>query len=190
MSERIKLIDVLKAVSIVAVVLYHVGICHMGYLGVDVFFVIAGYLTTKQVYTKIVNNRFKYTKFVLYKTIRLLPLVVVLNISCLVIGFFWMLPNDYEAVSKSVIASNFMSENILSYRNIGNYWDVWNEYKPQMHLWYLGVLFKFYLIYPIFVKFFNIVQIKTKKAQAAVVCVGGIVTYNNIIYSKLFADFL
>ncbi len=60
-----------------------------------------------------------------------------------------MLPDDYENLSQSVIASNFLSTNILSSITSKNYWNALNDYKPLMHMWYLGILAQFYLIFPI-----------------------------------------
>lgn len=64
-------------------------------------------------------------------------------------GFFAMLPDDYENLSQSVIATNFFGNNILSAITTGNYWDVVNDFKPLMHTWYVGVVMQFYLFYPI-----------------------------------------
>ena len=64
-------------------------------------------------------------------------------------GFYTMLPDDYENLSQSVIATNGFGNNILAAITTGNYWDVSNDYKPLMHTWYVGVLMQFYLFYPI-----------------------------------------
>lgn len=65
------------------------------------------------------------------------------------LGYFVMLPDDYENLSESVIASNSFANNFLSAITTRNYWDVTNEFKPLMHTWYVGVLMQFYLIYPL-----------------------------------------
>ena len=59
-----------------------------------------------------------------------------------------MLPDDYENLSQSVIATNLFGNNILSAITTKNYWDVVNDYKPLMHTWYFGVVMQFYLVYP------------------------------------------
>lgn len=151
---RIKYIDVLKAFAIIAVVFYHAGIMTYGYLGVDVFLVIAGYLTTRSLYSKMTafgalngGGRF-YLNFVLNRIIRLLPPLLVAGLFCMAMGFITMLPDDYENLSQSVIASSFFGNNILSAITTENYWDISNEYKPLMHTWYVGVVMQFYLVYP------------------------------------------
>lgn len=142
---RIKYLDVLKAFAIIVVVLYHAGILTYGYLGVDVFLVVAGYLTTRSLY----KGEIKYFSFEINRVARLLPPLLLAGIVCVLVGYFAMLPDDYENLSLSVIATNFFGNNILAALTTKNYWDVVNEYKPLMHTWYVGVLMQFYLVYPI-----------------------------------------
>ena len=60
-----------------------------------------------------------------------------------------MLPDDYENLSQSVVASNLLSQNILSYITVSDYWSAVNDFKPLMHLWYVGILAEFYIIVPL-----------------------------------------
>ncbi len=136
-------IDVLKAFAIIAVILFHLGICPLGYLGVDVFFVIAGYFTIKSLNK--LSNSSDYVRFIKKRTFRLWPLIVIAGIFCIIWGYFFMMPDDYENLAQSVVASNFFANNILQCITTGNYWDVVNDYKPLMQMWYVGVLFQFYL---------------------------------------------
>lgn len=148
---RIKYIDVLKAIAIIAVALYHTGLMEYGYLGVDLFLVIAGYLTTRSLYSKIAlsgGGRF-YLNFEISRVIRLLPPLLVAGAFCMALGFFVMLPDDYENLSQSVIATNFFGNNILAAITTKDYWNIVNEYKPLMHTWYVGVVMQFYLVYPV-----------------------------------------
>lgn len=151
---RIKYIDVLKAFAIIAVVLYHTGILTYGYLGVDLFLVIAGYLTTKSLYFKLyVSNEHNengfYVKFEISRILRLLPPLLVAAVFCMLLGFFVMLPDDYENLSESIIATNCFANNILAAITTKDYWDISNEYKPLMHTWYVGVMMQFYIVYPL-----------------------------------------
>lgn len=140
--------DVLKAVAIISVVLYHLGICEFGYLGVDVFLVIAGYFTTKSVDKQIVGGG-RYLPFVANRFFRLLPLLMLAGIVCLLFGLFFMLPDDYENVAQSVVATNLFANNILQSITTKNYWATVNEYKPLMHTWYVGLLMQFYITIPL-----------------------------------------
>jgi peptidoglycan/LPS O-acetylase OafA/YrhL len=142
-------IDALKGLSIIAVVLYHIGLLKSGYLGVDIFFVINGFLIIPGLCSRVGSNEFRYFAFLRKRVIRLLPLVVLASMACLIIGYFGMLPDNYENLAESVAASNLFSENILSAITTKNYWNAANDYKPLMHLWYVGVLFEFYLVFPI-----------------------------------------
>lgn len=142
-------LDSLKGISIIAVVLFHMGLLNSGYLGVDAFFVINGFLIVPSVIRKINQADFSFVGFIEKRIVRLLPLIVLASIAALVLGYFLMLPDHYENLAQSVIAGNLFSENILSAITTKNYWDVVNEYKPLMHLWYVGILFEFYIVFPL-----------------------------------------
>lgn len=142
-------IDIIKGLAIIAVVLYHMGLAPSGYLGVDVFFVINGFLIVPKVVFAIEEDKFRYLEFLEKRIVRLLPLMLLLTMLVLIVGYFGMLPDDYENLCESVVATNFLSNNILGSITAKNYWDVWNDFKPLMHTWYIGVLFEFYLLFPI-----------------------------------------
>lgn len=142
-------LDALKGIAIIAVVLFHMGLLKSGYLGVDAFFVINGILVIPSVIKKISQSEFSFFSFMEKRIVRLLPLIVLASAVALSLGYFLMLPDHYENLAQSVIAGNLLSENILSAITTKNYWDVVNEYKPLMHLWYVGVLFEFYIVFPI-----------------------------------------
>lgn len=140
--------DVLKALAIIAVVLYHLGTCEYGYLGVDIFLVIAGYFTSKSIDKQIVI-RGGYLPYVSNRLFRLWPLLLIAGIVILAWGWMLMLPDDYENMAQSVIATNFFGNNVLQAITTKNYWDVVNEYKPLMHTWYVGLLMQFYVVVPL-----------------------------------------
>ena len=171
---RIKYIDVLKAFAIIAVVLYHTGLMTYGYLGVDLFLVIAGFLTTKSLYAKMIipDNPVEggfYVKFEISRIIRLLPSLLVAGIICMLLGFFVMLPDEYENLSQSVIATNGFGNNILSAITTKNYWDISNDYKPLMHTWYVGVLMQLYFFYPILFLFARLDKKNSRKTLLTII---------------------
>ena len=149
-THRIDL-DILKGLCIIAVVLYHMGLVPSGYLGVDVFFVINGFFIVPKIIADVDEGKFQYVSFLEKRVMRLLPLILLLSAIVLAIGYMGMLPDDYENLCESVVATNFLSGNILGSITTRNYWDVWNDFKPLMHTWYIGVLFQFYLLFPIIV---------------------------------------
>ncbi|WP_197086667.1 acyltransferase family protein [Sphingobacterium sp. IITKGP-BTPF85] len=142
-------IDGLRAVAVISVIIFHLGFLPFGYLGVDVFFVISGYLITKIIYTETVSDSFSIVEFYLRRIRRIIPLVLFVIIIALCIGIPVMLPDDLENLSQSIIATNFMANNILLLITTGNYWDAVNEFKPLMHTWSLGVEEQFYFIVPL-----------------------------------------
>lgn len=145
-------IDVLKGFSIIAVVSYHLSIFPTGYLGVDVFFVISGYLIASSLKRDLsLDNKCKGYFFFLNKRLkRLFPLIALATASCFLFGLcIGMLPDDYENLCETVVASNLMSNNILSSITIRDYWAVKTSYQPLMHFWYIGILFEYYLILPL-----------------------------------------
>lgn len=144
-------LDILKGIAILAVVIYHMGFLKSGYLGVDIFLLINGFFVIPSIYNKVKNNEFKYFDFLKNKYIRLAPLVIMACIIVMIIGFIGMLPDDYENLTQSVIASLGFSQNILSAITTKDYWNIINEYKPLMHFWYIGILMEFYIVIPLII---------------------------------------
>lgn len=141
-SMRIKSIDILKTIAIIAVVLYHIGLVPNGYLGVEIFYVISGYLFLKGNKENISSGTFKPMNFILKKLSAFWPLIVLGSVISLIVGYFVMLPDDYENLAESVIASNMYANNILQALTTRNYWNTTNAFKPLMHTWYISVLFQ------------------------------------------------
>lgn len=149
MAMRKGYYDVLKAIAIIAVVLYHLGTCEFGYLGVDVFLVIAGYFTAKSIENQIIRGGGIF-QFLLNRAFRLWPLLLLAGVVCLIYGWVMMLPDNFENTAQSVVATNFFGNNILESITTKNYWDVCNDYKPLMHTWYVGLLMQYYVLVPLF----------------------------------------
>ncbi len=148
-KRRDAAIDMLKWISIAAVVLYHMGVLKSGYLGVDCFFVVGGFLTMPRIIKGVETGEFRFFTYLRGRLVRLLPSVLLASVVSLLIGFVLWLPNDYENLSESVVASVLFSNNILAGITTKNYWDVINEYKPLMHMWYLGILMEYYVLTPL-----------------------------------------
>lgn len=155
-SSRQAYLDVLKAIAIIAVVLYHSGLVKYGYLGVDIFLVLSGFLVTKSLDRRILpsdhaggEKRCGYVMFLSSRVLRLLPVLLVAGLVTMAVGWFTMLPDDYENLSESVVATNLFANNILSAITTGDYWNIANDYKPLMHTWYVGLLLQICLVYPL-----------------------------------------
>lgn len=158
-------LDALKGLCIIAVILFHAGLLRSGFLGVDAFFVINGYLIIPSIFKHIEDNSFSYVEFLKKRVIRLYPLVLVVCALSLVLGAFFMLPFEYERLARSVITSSLLSENLRSALTFGNYWEILNDYSPLFHLWYVGILFEFYVIFPIIILFLSLVAKKSNKEE-------------------------
>lgn len=156
-------LDLLKCLAIIAVVFYHIGWLQTGYLGVDVFFVINGFFILPIILKQISGGEFQYVGFLLKRVMRLWPLTLLASAVTLAIGACGMLPDDFENLSQSVIATDLMSTNILSAITTKNYWDVVNEYKPLMHFWYVGILIEFYILMPLVLLLVNGISKLLKK---------------------------
>ena len=144
-------LDFLKGLAIVAVAFYHFDAwLPYGYLGVDVFFVISGFLFVKSLSKSFKENTFNYWSFLIKKIVRLWPLILIVSAVAVVCGYFLMLPDDYENLAESAVASTLFANNILQAITTKNYWDIVNLYKPLMHMWYVDVLMQAYVILPLF----------------------------------------
>lgn len=138
----------LRAIAVIAVIIFHCGFLPNGYLGVDVFLVISGFLITKIIYADFLEDKYTVAVFYERRFRRIIPLVLLTVTVVLILGLLFMLPDDLENLSQSVIATNFFGNNVLQYLTVGDYWDVWNDYKPLLHTWSLGVEEQFYVIFP------------------------------------------
>lgn len=147
--ERRNDIDLLKGIAIIAVVFYHVGLLPYGFLGVEIFLVVSGYLLIPKLTIQISSGNYKYFPWLFKRLYRIWPITLVASIVSLVLGYFLMIPDRYENLAESVVASNLFSNNILSAITTKNYWDTSNEYKPLMQMWYLGIVAQFYVLFPL-----------------------------------------
>ena len=120
-------IDAIKGFAILCVVLYHLGLLQYGYLGVDVFLVIAGFLTAKSILKSYDRNYFSYWDFICKRVDRILPIVLVASLVALLIGIPTMLPDDLENLAQSVVATTFFANNVLQCITTKNYWDLFEK---------------------------------------------------------------
>ena len=141
-------LDCLKGLAIMAVVLYHAGWCKSGYLGVDLFLVLNGYLVVPKVMNEIETERFSYFHFLEKKIFRLLPLVLLVSGLSLAVGYWGMLPHDLRFLSEESVAASVFMNNVLQAVTTQNYWAAIYQ-KVLMHTWFLGVLVQFYVVFPL-----------------------------------------
>lgn len=145
-------INGLRAYAVTLVVLFHFGITGFsaGFIGVDLFFVISGFLMTNIVIKGMEQGNFSLLDFYLARGIRIVPALFVISTIVIILGWFFLLPTDYRALAKHTLSSiNFFS-NIVYWRESG-YFDTDSHNKALLHTWSLSVEWQFYLIFPIIV---------------------------------------
>ncbi|SMQ28526.1 Peptidoglycan/LPS O-acetylase OafA/YrhL, contains acyltransferase and SGNH-hydrolase domains [Pseudomonas helmanticensis] len=143
-------IDGLRAVAVIAVVLFHFGVPGFtgGFVGVDVFFVISGYLITSIIWNQRQAGRFSFVEFWARRARRILPALFAMIIAVLAVGWFLLAPKDYEELGRSVRYQVLFVSNILFMRQDG-YFDVASDLKPMLHTWSLAVEEQFYILFPL-----------------------------------------
>jgi peptidoglycan/LPS O-acetylase OafA/YrhL len=144
-------IDGLRALAVVPVILFHAGFQDFsgGFVGVDVFFVISGYLITSIILSEKQAGIFSLTAFYERRARRILPALFVVMVACWPFAWLWMQPIDMKDFSESLIAVSSFASNILFWQKIG-YFDSAVELKPLLHTWSLAVEEQYYLLFPIF----------------------------------------
>ncbi|AOA58355.1 acyltransferase family protein [Acinetobacter larvae] len=144
-------INGLRAYAVLFVVLFHFGIGGFGagFIGVDIFFVISGYLMTKIIMQGLEAQRFSLLRFYSNRGIRIIPALVVLCIALLFYGWFFLIASEYQTLAKDIISSLSFSSNIFYWLNAG-YFDSSSHQKLLLHSWSLSVEWQFYLLLPIF----------------------------------------
>jgi len=147
-------IDGLRAVAVLPVILFHAGfeLFGGGYVGVDVFFVISGYLITSIILRERETGSFSLASFYERRARRILPALFLIMLLCLVPAWWLMLPGELENFGASLIATSAFASNILFWQTSG-YFDGATELKPLLHTWSLGIEEQFYLGFPLLVAF-------------------------------------
>jgi len=143
-------IDGLRAVSIVFVVVFHAfpNVFPGGFVGVDVFFVISGFLITGLIAKDLQNDCFSLVDFYAKRIRRIFPSLAVMLASCLLLGWFVLLSKEFSALGKHVAAGSLYVSNFVL-QNEAGYFDSTSEWKPLLHLWSLAIEEQFYLLWPL-----------------------------------------
>src|SRR5690554_1450583 len=146
-------IDGLRAIAVLAVVFFHIDPSWVpgGFVGVDIFFVISGFLITGNILREVSSpGGFSWREFYRRRALRILPVLFCLVLVCLFVGHFLLLPDDLEDMSWSALSAVFSVPNIyFTYFLDVSYFADDSSLKPLLHLWSLGVEEQFYLFWPI-----------------------------------------
>lgn len=143
-------IDGLRAIAVLAVVLYHYGIGGLrgGFVGVDVFFVISGYLITGIIHSEMERGEFTLARFYERRARRIFPALFAMLLATMVAGWWLLLPSDFAWLGKASMATVLFVSNVLYMLNSG-YFDSSSDFNPLLHTWSLGVEEQFYLGLPL-----------------------------------------
>jgi len=143
-------IDGLRAVAVLMVVFYHAfpDFISGGYIGVDVFFVISGYIITLKLLESIESKKFSIFDFYLKRIRRIYPVLLLVVSITVCAGYFILYPDELRLLYKYAASSNLFVTNLVAMRDAG-YFDVNAYYKPLLHIWSLGVEEQFYIVFPL-----------------------------------------
>ena len=144
-------IDGLRALAVIPVILFHAGfeLFSGGFIGVDVFFVISGYLITTTIIEDIENNRFRIGDFYERRARRILPALTTMVIASIIMGWFVLTPYFYRDLFQTTFSISIFASNVLLYIKSGYFSEV-SELKPFLHTWSLAVEEQYYVLFPIF----------------------------------------
>tara|TARA_B110000003_G_C16633176_1_gene527432 strand:- start:377 stop:2281 length:1905 start_codon:yes stop_codon:yes gene_type:complete len=144
-------IDGLRALAVLPVILFHAGFEFFsgGFVGVDVFFVISGYLITTIIISEMAEGSFSIVNFYERRARRILPALFFVMATCLPFAWLWLLPNDLKDFGQSLVAVSTFSSNFLFFIE-GGYFGTAPELKPLLHTWSLAVEEQYYILFPIF----------------------------------------
>ena len=148
-------IDGLRAIAVLAVVVFHAfpSSIHGGFVGVDIFFVISGFLISKHIWDELDAGKFSIRTFYARRVRRIFPALSIVLLTCMVMGWVILTPEEYKQLGRHVAAGALFVSNIIFWKEAG-YFDNAADTKPLLHLWSLGVEEQFYIVWPLFLAFF------------------------------------
>lgn len=177
MSQKFRAdINGLRAFAVIAVVLFHFNPSWVpgGFAGVDVFFVISGFLMTGIIFRGLEQNNFSILKFYVARANRIIPALAVLCLVLLIMGWFYLTPVEYRGLGKHVASSISFLSNFMYWTEAG-YFDAASHEKWLLHTWSLSVEWQFYIIYPIILVLLT--KIFSTKAIKSMLVIGTILGF-------------
>ena len=144
-------IDGLRTIAVVPVVLFHANVAGFtgGFVGVDIFFVISGFLITTIIHRELAEGRFSILRFYERRARRILPALFAVIVASLIAGWFILAPADYDKMGQSILSALLFVSNMWFWRNSGGYFDGATDYLPMLHTWSLAVEEQFYIFFPL-----------------------------------------
>ncbi len=184
-------IDGLRAIAVFAVILYHADffineheVFQGGFIGVDIFFVISGYLITSLIYKESINNNFTLKNFYIRRVRRIIPILLVVILCCIPIAYFFLLPSSLDNFISSIWSTLAISSNIYFFQTGLIYGGPDASLKPLLHTWSLSVEEQFYIVFPIF--FILIFRLFKNKILKIICSIFFLSLFTTLIISKYF----
>ena len=145
-------IDGLRALAILPVLLYHIGFAGFsgGFVGVDIFFVISGYLITSIILKEKSQDQFTLANFYERRARRILPALFTVILVCIFLSYFWMAPGQMKEFGLSAVSAIVFISNVFFFKH-STYFDAASEEMPLLHTWSLAVEEQYYIAFPIFI---------------------------------------
>jgi peptidoglycan/LPS O-acetylase OafA/YrhL len=183
MSYRKEILG-LRAIAVSFVLLFHFfpAFAPNGFIGVDLFFTISGYVITSQIYRQMIDGGFSFRAFFLRRIKRILPLVFTMVTASMMVGYFILLPSDFERLSVSAVAVSTFWSNIFFWRD-GGYFGSTDKLKPLLHMWSLSVEEQFYIVFPLL--FWLFVKLSRGARYPVLLGVTAMTAASFIIYAAL-----
>lgn len=147
-------LDSLRGVAVLLVLAFHIypNIFSFGYVGVDVFFVLSGYLITGIIISKIESDTFSFLEFYRNRIRRIFPAMLIVLWATLAAGYLFLFPSEFANLAKHIQSSTLFYQNFRLISESG-YWDEASALKPLLHFWSLSIEEQFYLFWPIILLF-------------------------------------
>jgi len=183
-------IDGLRAFAVLPVILFHAGFQWFsgGYVGVDIFFVISGYLITSIIINEIEAGTFSITNFYERRARRILPALTFVCLVCLPFAWLYLPPEEMKKFAHSLMAVFTFSSNILFWTEV-DYFDTASELKPLLHTWSLAVEEQYYIFFPPLLVFLWKYKLKTVLLTLFIMFVGSLALGHWAVFSKPSAAF-
>ncbi len=177
-------IDGLRAIAIISVLLFHASPDRLpgGFVGVDIFFVISGFLISGIILKDLQSGNFSFSDFYARRVGRIFPSLLLVLTVCLVFGWFVLLPDEFGQLAKHTVAGAAFTSNLLLWHQSG-YFDAAARSKPLLHLWSLGIEEQFYILWPLLLALFW----KHTKRILPVICLLALASFslNVILVSRV-----
>jgi peptidoglycan/LPS O-acetylase OafA/YrhL len=183
-------IDGLRAVAVIPVILFHAGVQTFsgGFVGVDIFFVISGFLITSIIAAELNQGRFSILTFYERRARRILPALFLVMATTLPLAWLWLLPQEMQDFSQSLVAVPTFTSNLLFWQTSG-YFAPATELKPMLHTWSLAVEEQFYVFFPLLLMLIWRLGMKWVLAVLLVAALGSLGAAEWTAHTKPIASF-